>query len=45
MLLDRQGRREGFKGSLGRREGFKESVEGFVVIKSLCPFTKSLKNQ
>ena len=26
MLLGRQGRREGFKGSLGRREGFKASL-------------------
>ena len=26
MLLGRQGRREGFKGSLGRREGFKGSL-------------------
>ena len=26
MLLGRQGRREGFKGSLGRREAFKASL-------------------
>ena len=26
MLLGRQGRREGFKGSLGRREGFTGSL-------------------
>ena len=32
MLLGRQGRREGFKGSLGRREGFKGSVVSNVAF-------------
>ena len=32
MLLGRQGRREGFKGSLGRREAFKGSLLPNVAL-------------